>query len=202
MTDARRIWEAADYDGLIEGLRCRVVELGVTHAVLDELTGLQTGYIGKLLGPVQAKKLGPLSLNLLLQVLAVKIVLVEDPEGVAAMSARWEQRVRPDYNAERSASVGKTTIKRMFPVIAREMGKRSGAARMLKMKPETRRRVARQAAKARWQKRRLKRTPSRAQDTSPAVLPASQAPANPRPQCVGTGAATSQGPAPSVGRPA
>lgn len=152
MTEPRQLATVKEYDALIEAMRGRLVELNITHATLDRITGLPGGYAGKVLGDARVRSLGPVSFGLLLQALGLKLAVLEDVEAVERMAIRWEERARPDYNANRIASVGKSTIRRMFPVIQAEIAKRASDARMVKMKPATRRRVARQAAKARWAK--------------------------------------------------
>jgi hypothetical protein len=145
---------ASDYDGLIEALRARKSDLQLTDTALEELAGLTAGHVGKLLGDLRAKILGPVTLPLILQALAVKIVLVHDAEAAAKMEQRWERRERPAVNTNRLARLGQTTLRRVFPVVLSEQGKRAAACRMTKMTPAARSRVARQAARARWAKKR------------------------------------------------
>jgi hypothetical protein len=54
---------------------------GVTREALDHRTGLPSGYCGKLFGPRGVKRLGPLSLELVLQALGLRLVLTTDPEA-------------------------------------------------------------------------------------------------------------------------
>lgn len=198
MTDARRIWEAADYDAMIEIIVARKNELNLSDEAVDNRANLARGHTGKILCAARLKKLGALTMFALPWAVGLKIAFVEDTEALATLADEGDVRKRPPFPAH---TISKALIERVKPAINRQIGERltEGRKRIPRWK---RRRIARHAALARHGKRRPKRTPSRAQDTSPAVSPASQAPANPRPQCVGTGAATSQGPAPSVGRPA
>ena len=53
---------------------------GVTLETLDHIAGWPSGYSGKLLAPDPIKNLGWLSLGLGLNALAIKLVVVEDPE--------------------------------------------------------------------------------------------------------------------------
>jgi hypothetical protein len=47
---------------------------------LDARAGLADGHAGKLLGPAQVKRLGMISLGLVLQALGVKLIMVEDTD--------------------------------------------------------------------------------------------------------------------------
>lgn len=159
MSDARIIGSAVDYDGLIAVLRDRVTELNITHATLDNLTGLQSGYCGKILGQLGVRSLGPISLGPMLQALAVKMVIVEDVEAAQKMAPRWEKRVRPDYNASREARIGKKLIRRAFPAFLMELSRLGNEARRTKLKSRERSRIARLAARARWNKSPQARKP-------------------------------------------
>lgn len=155
MTDAiigepAGISEVRDYDGLIEAFRARKAELGLTDAALNTLANLGGGHIGKLFGDARVKILGPHSLNNILWALAVKIVIVEDPEARADLEQHWEKRERPIVDAQRRAKLGKTTMRRVIPAVMSELGKR-GAAVTNALKTKKQRSVAaKRAADARW----------------------------------------------------
>jgi len=167
----RRIAEFSDYDSMIEAMRQRLVEINITHTTFERLAGWPAGLCGKVFGDAQVKKLGPRTLAEAFEVLAIKAVIVEDAEAAARMADRWEERVRADYNAVRTASVGKTTINRMLPVISTEMQKRSRETYSSKKNAPMRRRVARTAARARWKSKRKVRKAKPAKLPHPTVQP-------------------------------
>lgn len=68
---------AISFEKLQPVLRARYQKSGATFEALDALTGLPSGYTSKLLAPTPIKRLGPISLPLLLQVLGVKLVAVD-----------------------------------------------------------------------------------------------------------------------------
>ena len=68
---------------------------GVTLETLDHIAGWPSGYSGKLLAPDPIKNLGWLSLGLGLNALAIKLVVVEDPEERKLVESRWKRRERP-----------------------------------------------------------------------------------------------------------
>jgi hypothetical protein len=67
---------------LIEALRARAAELELSHLATDALSGLPSGYTGKLLCGMRG--LGDISLPALLDALGVSLVLVEEPAKVEA----------------------------------------------------------------------------------------------------------------------
>ena len=91
---------------LLAALRARRDQLQLTHERLDDLSGLPSGYIGKLLAPVPIKNLGWLSFGLVLDSMGCALVLVEDPEQVQRVKSRWIPRERP-RNAAPAAGKGR-----------------------------------------------------------------------------------------------
>lgn len=83
--------EIRTYDDLHQALRARADHIGVTRLGLDEITGLTSGHSGKLLAPTKIKRLGPISFDLMLPALGLKLLLVEDAEIVAKMQLRWAE---------------------------------------------------------------------------------------------------------------
>ena len=74
------------YRMLIETFRERAVELELSRSELDRITGLTSGYSGKLLSlgtAKELKRLGPISLDNMLGALGLSIVLIEDPIATA-----------------------------------------------------------------------------------------------------------------------
>lgn len=86
--------EIRTYDDLHRALRERADEINIPRTAIDELTGLADGYAGKVLGQGKTKKLGALSFSAMLEVLGLKLLLVEDPELVERMQHRWKALAR------------------------------------------------------------------------------------------------------------
>lgn len=137
-----------DYDGLVEQLRMWFEERRISHVKLDELAGLAQGHAGKILGEAQIKKFSTFSLFAVSQTLGLRFRLEEDPELVAQMRQHWEQCEVAQKRTLRKAQLGKATKARVFPVIAREMQKRSNNMRNHQLSPEQRTDIARKAGKA------------------------------------------------------
>jgi hypothetical protein len=82
-------------DDLVAAIRARRDELNVSHELIDDLAGLQSGYTSKLLAPEPMKGLGPMSLPALLGALGAALVLVEDSAQAERVRDRWTPRKRP-----------------------------------------------------------------------------------------------------------
>jgi hypothetical protein len=91
------------YDDLIVVARARMDDaLEITFETLDHLSGVQSGYSAKLLGPGpdHCKTLGPVSFCAIMGALGMKLLAVED----AAAMARVRQRlVKRKYRSQSSS---------------------------------------------------------------------------------------------------
>ena len=150
----RTLAEVTDYDSLMEAFRARTRELKVTMETIDEVTGLQAGYAGKLLAPVPMRAIGRVSLGPLLTCLGLRLVVVEDLAALKKIERRLSKRLRP----VRDANVTMPTRKRRKSIWkgVSEWGRLMSARRILKMEPAERVARARRAARVRW--RKAKRT--------------------------------------------
>jgi len=93
---------------LLDVVRARRDELDLSHETLDDLTGLQGGYVSKLLADPPVRGFGQMSLQALLDALGLRIafaVIMEDPEQADRVRARWKPRKRRPTNAKATASV-------------------------------------------------------------------------------------------------
>jgi hypothetical protein len=81
-----------NYSQLVEVLRARAETLNVSNLVLDEVSGLPSGYCGKVLGLHPNRTLGRLSLPLLLSTLGLKLAVLSDDEQLAKMRSRLTPR--------------------------------------------------------------------------------------------------------------
>jgi len=83
---------ASTYEELHAALRLRAERMNVSREAIDAVSGMPTGYTGTLLAPARGKRLGKTSTPLLLRSLGLKLIVVDDPEAVAVMAKRYEQR--------------------------------------------------------------------------------------------------------------
>jgi hypothetical protein len=85
-----------DGDDLVEQLRKRAAYIGLSYGLIDELTGLGEGGVGKYLAPVRGKQLTMTSMLRIAEVLGVKALFYVDDiarrEDVAIVGkARWRK---------------------------------------------------------------------------------------------------------------
>lgn len=148
-----------DYDGLVAQLRLWIEGRGLSQEMLEVLAGLSKGHVGKLLGDTQIKKFSTFSMFAVTSTLGLRFRLEEDPVLVEQMRPHWEAcsvKLRRIGNLARPA--GKTTVNRLMPAVAKEMGRRggkanrqqalAGKARMAKMTPDELREYQKSAAKS------------------------------------------------------
>jgi hypothetical protein len=135
---------AKTYDELHAALRNRAEQLAVSRAELDYLTGLQSGYCGKLLSKTQIKNIGPQSLGPLLTVLGLCLQVVEDPAAMARIGPRLKRR----NDASVRYASGKRRRKR--PKLGPQWARLMNAKRTLALSPMRRTELSRQAARVRW----------------------------------------------------
>jgi hypothetical protein len=138
-----------DYASLHRALRLRKDALDISCGLLDEIAGFTPGHASKLLAPKPMKKLGALTMGLMLQALGVALHMVEDPAALKRVKARFVPReVAIPARSVPWGRSGKQTVvsKRFVKRIARE----GGHARAQALSPAQRRSSARQAALIRW----------------------------------------------------
>lgn len=79
--------------GIVDVFRARILELGLTHATVDALSGLPDGYCSKLMCGM--KRPGPIAIDALCGALAIGFVPVVDETQQALVRDRWVPRKRP-----------------------------------------------------------------------------------------------------------
>jgi hypothetical protein len=157
VTDSpRQLGVCHDYDGLHRILRDRADELNVSRTTLDEAAGFTPGHASKLLSPRPLKNLGPVSLGLMLQVMGLKLVVVEDAEALERIRAKLIPREIPANVlslpwAVRHGAKHFLVSKRWV----RKIGRKGGEQRAKNLSPRQRSAIARKAAKARWSRPRV-----------------------------------------------
>jgi hypothetical protein len=150
MRQPRRIAVVSDMEGLHAAVRKWVDELQVSRETIDAVSGLQSGYSGKLLSPVPGKTFGRTSLGLILGATGLDLWVVVNDEKLAKVQSRL---TKANETGARMLSVSKkapTTIR----LSRRHMDKiRKLATEARKKIPDWKRKeIASNAARARWGK--------------------------------------------------
>jgi hypothetical protein len=89
-------FEVVDHDTLIEAVRARIREIGITYETLDAM-GFARGHVGKIMAPRRTRNtrgIGRLTFGLLLQFTGMKLIAVEDPETTEKYRPHWKKRVQ------------------------------------------------------------------------------------------------------------
>lgn len=164
--------EATDYAALHGLLRARREALGLSYAVLDDISGLS--YSDQLLAPLpcgqargadgrraHARHIGPVALGPLLSGLGVKLVLEVDAAAEARLRRHAKYGVRAESCVRRRGNTWSASIDELIRHrVARKLGdwgklqRQGGLNRARALSPERRQAIARDAARARWGKRR------------------------------------------------
>jgi hypothetical protein len=80
------------YESLVLTLRQRADEVNVSRLAIDDLSGMAAGYAGKILSLTGAKKIGPMSLFLVLPALGLRLAVVEDEDALAQIRRKTSPR--------------------------------------------------------------------------------------------------------------
>jgi hypothetical protein len=139
-----------DGDALVEQLRKRAEQIGVSFAVLDELAGLAEGGSAKYLSALQVRQLTTSSLLKLTRALGLRAALFVDPKLVAQMGPSWGMRDATRVHGKRLPRLGAAQLRRILKPAAAELGRRGGVARMAALTGEQRRLMGLRGAQIRW----------------------------------------------------
>jgi hypothetical protein len=161
-----------DYEDLLQAIRMRRDQLAVTHAVLDDVSGLQIGYVSKMLADPPVKNMGIMAMGPLLGALGVQLLMVEDPEAFARVRGRLtvssRKGMHTDWIRDSSYSrwaglMGKRSSDKRAPAERKRIARLAGMARARSMTAEQRIALAKIAnrASAKARKRRRKRASKR-----------------------------------------
>jgi hypothetical protein len=138
---------ATHYRELLQIVRDRVAQLQISYEVLDSISGLPSGYSGKLLCEPPKKRMGAISQFLIFGALGLAITVHEDPAAFERVRGRLERRNHRQVRVRRK--LGMCVFDADF---IRQRGRKGGLARVANQTPKQRRDSARHAAKARWQR--------------------------------------------------
>ena len=143
MSEPIIIAEIREYDEFTAALRKWVYDLDTTYDCVSDLAGVQDRYLNKLIARSPIRNFGRTSLGPVLGALGLKILLVIDTEALAKMRPRYKKRRK---HASDDASDGNARSLRFNSKLAHVFAHR----RALLQSPETRKQIARKAARVRW----------------------------------------------------
>jgi hypothetical protein len=158
------VGEASSHAELLDVMRKRQLELGLSNELVDHIACLSQGHCDKLLGPGRQRGLSQLSLDALMGALAVRLIIAEDPERAAQMRPRWEGKDASQVRMP--ARIAKDLIARVRPAVLRDLGRRAGQARWRGIDPKLRSRLMRELARLRWDASKNASEPVAQQETA------------------------------------
>jgi hypothetical protein len=139
-------------DDLIEVLRSRKEQLGLSNAFVDAQLQLADGGCDKVLGPTQARGMGAAVLLDMVELFGARLVIQVDAETEARMQKRWEHR--EERNVRQQQRLSKRLLEIATSQFYQRLSKLGNEARKAKLPPEARSNIARAAALARWDRHR------------------------------------------------
>lgn len=165
----RILGTVSHYAQLLDLIRTRVAELEITHETLDHVAGLQPGYASKLLCEPPMRRMGPLTLFLVLDALGMSIMITTDPVSFDRVRSRLTKRRTPRRRLLSSGKQGPVIIylERDF---LRQIASKGGLARTAKLGSLQRQAIAQQGGLARAAKLSPQRRQAIARKASAAAL--------------------------------
>jgi hypothetical protein len=140
---------ARDYVELVDLLRARKDELGLSNEFLEAQCLMAAGSCTKYLGRAPIKNLTGSKLGDILAVLACQLRLEPDPDQEERMQGRWERRDAGKVHAPKRR-VSKARFEVARPLVHEAMARAGGEARARMLTSTQRSESARTAALARW----------------------------------------------------
>jgi len=142
------------YSDLIEAMRTRVGDLGLSYKSVDEIIDWAPGYTGKILGPTPTKSLSAHTIFSMLMVCGFAIELRPDDE-MARAAQKAIDRIGGVFKRDSGKVRTNVRMHRLPWLISSQNAGKMLALRMAKLSPKQRSRLAKRAAKKRWQQHRL-----------------------------------------------
>ena len=150
MSELPTLATARNYDDLQSAMRARADDLNINRETIDELAYLPRGYAGKVLCKNPCRRIGANLIGDFLRTLGLKLLVVEDAEGLARTISNSVQRDESvvKWTVHIRSQKGKFTSRR-----ARRIRKKTLAA----MSPSKLRRMMVRVRRGRWKNRKAAR---------------------------------------------
>lgn len=146
--------QVLDYAGLLATLRERVEFLDVPNAQLEELMDLQDGYLSKLLGAAEVRRIGLVPLWKILDRLGLRMVLVEHLDRTATLDEMSIQTRARKHGGSPRGKLRKTLSPAIIHAAAQCYGAMGAGVRKTFRKEDVKFRQRRAANRSRWKKYR------------------------------------------------
>jgi hypothetical protein len=144
----------SDHNQLLEAIRRRIQELGLSYEVVNDLAGLQENYLTKVISNPPPKRMSPFTQFLILQALGLRIKQEEDPELIEKLRGRWTKR---KLTKTKKILPADSMHKMEIPIdTLRRRARAGGYARARCVSSERLSEIGRAAAMARWSKKQCR----------------------------------------------
>jgi hypothetical protein len=138
-------------DDMVEALRARKEQLGLSNAAIEEQLLMAAGTCDKYLGPTRSASLTWRVTEDVMTLFGVELVMRINPELAAKMQQRLDRRDERQVRPQRRLSKELLAIARKQ--FFQELSACGNAARKAKVSAKARSRIARVAALSRWKHR-------------------------------------------------
>jgi hypothetical protein len=142
--------DVEDHGQLVAAFRARIEQLNISQETVELIGGLCPGYLAKALNPA-IKKTTPYIIFLIASSLGLRLTLTEDPEAVARLGKRWEQRKTRKHKRQMPGGCSHPIRFELGPDFLRRIQIAGGKARQALPNAAE---LNRRAALARWRKAR------------------------------------------------
>jgi hypothetical protein len=145
----RIIATVVDYSGFVSAIRSWIAQVGVSYETVEHVSGIQPGYLTKLICSTPTRSFSRVSLGATLGALCLRLQLVVDEERLAQMQPRFTARKKQPH-ADDGMPRKKIHYLRgnsTYMSALRHKG-------VLILSPRRRRALARHAAAVRWKNAR------------------------------------------------
>ena len=132
------------YQGFIEALRAKLVEHNIAYATLDAIAGWPSGYAAKVLCIPPMKRLAARTVFEAIEALGMETRLVPSAERLARVRTRLVKR------GKALPMQGRPSIVYFSNELLRMNGRKGAQIWLKKTTPAQRKKIARNAARARW----------------------------------------------------
>lgn len=167
MTEPRAVpTNGKAYEAACAAIRARCDEVGMSRVMLETAAGLPEHNAAKLLAPVPDKRMMAETFLRMLDAVELDIVLIPRPgakERIADLyGKRADSHVRTTNMRTAARIATKARRERLFndPNYFKKLSKSGGRARAKQMTPDERRKSAQWAARARWKRKKIKKSVS------------------------------------------
>lgn len=138
----------AGNDDLVDALRARKDELGLSNAFIEDRLKMCGGACDKYIGPSQTKFMSVYLMFRMLAMMGLRLTVEDDPNAdVKLLERREDGKVHPPRRP-----LGRKVMERAKPLVARQMGVDGARARLAMQSAQQRSEIAQTAAFARWEK--------------------------------------------------